>query len=165
MGGGTESTSISWNVTNNTFFTNSNFTGYTAVNFTSGNQSTMLLSFMENGTSIYSFTATNGTNYFINLTNLSNGINWYWWHSALNDSGNYSLTILPASTCFTNNWDCTESCSVGNLDAGGNQITATGSGTIQITGNVTNCATGSNRLRMSGGCKVIVRHGGGFCKG
>jgi len=69
-----------------------------------------------------------------------------------------NATVVVGDSCDTNAWDCTENCIVTSLDAGGNTITATGTGVITITGDVTNCNQAGERLHVSGAC-VIIKDG------
>ena len=106
-------TTITWNATANTNYTNSNFTGDTTVIAVSTNESTHVINFFENSTKIYSLSVSNNTAYYINLTNLTVGINNYHWQSAINNTDNVSLNIeeLPEREPLVRNSD---SYSMGN---------------------------------------------------
>lgn len=73
-------------------------------------------------------------------------------------------TTAAGDSCTTNSWDCSEYCSVSGLDAGGDTITATGTGTIYITGAITNCNALVPIRNSGGGCYIHLRDGGSVCR-
>jgi hypothetical protein len=82
---------------------------------------------------------------------------------------NVILVMNPSSSgnvtgdsCDTTTWDCTENCIVEGLDAGGKTIVASGKGTITVTGDVTNCASGVMYF-IKNGCEVIVNNKAKLC--
>jgi hypothetical protein len=104
----------------------------------------------------------NNTFYYYNVTSCDSSEN-------CQNNGTFGFTTSQntgGDTCDTTNWDCTEECTVDGLDAGGSTIyvTASGSpGTIEITGDVTNCNYGNIIRDIRDQCVVVLKNGAEFC--
>ncbi len=70
---------------------------------------------------------------------------------------------VAVDSCTTNTINCTENCTVTDLDAGGDTIYVTGTGAIYITGAITNCNSALPIRNMGNGCNIILRNGGSLC--
>ena len=79
-------------------------------------------------------------------------------------STSLNITIIEGGdSCSTNAWDCTENCIVNGLDAGGDVIRVTGSGTITIAGDITNCKQNGLSIINSGACLIKNKEGYNVC--
>lgn len=85
----------------------------------------------------------------------------------LGTGSNIVIELVQNSTggdsCTTNNWDCSEFCTVSGFDADNEIIEITGTGKIIIDGDVTNCVSDGPRLKVIGDCELVYTGGINFC--